>query len=181
MSKIPTPEELDRIISELDIKTGVGDPSGKYYGQELTAEAEKRIDSKGEPIVEGLPWSEAGTGIYLSISVSDGKPTVLGGIRGGDQMAVSKRLTNRALVLTCVATTGKPYLDRKSAGAALEIPSDLGSDSIKRKYVVEWIKDTSAESLAMFGVDVSKKQGAFNEMGLSVAMAAQSALEGAGL
>jgi len=179
--KTPTPEELDSIISKLDIKTGVGDPSGKYFGQDLTAEAEKRIDSKGDPIVEGLAWSDSGTGIYLSISVSEGKPKVLGGIKGGNQMSVSKSLTNRPLVLTCVATEGKPVLDRKYAGAALEVPSDLGQDSIKRKYVVEWIKDTSAESLAMFGVDVSTNKSAFTEMGLSVAMAAESALEGAGL
>ena len=179
--KTPTPEELDRIISELDIKTGIGDPSGKYFGQELTSEEERRIDSKGEPIVEGKSWSDAGTGMYLSISVSSGAPKVTGGTLGGSQLPVSKRMTNLPLVLTCVTTLGKPVMDRKCAGAALEVPSDLGSDGLKRKYVVEWIRDTSAEALALFGVDMSKDKDAYKEMGLSIAMAAESAIVGARL
>ena len=50
MSKRLTDDQLDEIVSKLDIKIGVGDPSSPYFGTLLSQEDEQKLDPKGEPV-----------------------------------------------------------------------------------------------------------------------------------
>ena len=174
--------KIDEIIAKLDIKTGVGDPSSPYFGKLLTAEEEAKIDPSGAPIVEGETWGSSGTGLYLTIAVAHrggfGSSTVT---LGGSAFPVSLALSPQGLHLACITTSGKPAFNLPVAGASLELPADLGRDSLKRKYVVEWIRDTAAEALALNGVDLSKNKAAYQHLGLTVAMAAENAIRGTGL
>jgi hypothetical protein len=179
---LATEEEIYEVIKNLNIKTGIGDPSSEVFGQTLTEEEEKKVDSKGCPIVDGLPWSDAGTGLYLTIAVSPQAALKANKkIIGGTTFPVSLALSSLGLHMTVVTTEGRPTFSQGMAGAALEVPSDLGRDSIKRKYVVEWIRDTAAEALALNGVDLGGNKAAYQHLGLTVAMSAEQALVATGL
>lgn len=177
-----TEEEIEEIIGALDIKTGVGDPSSPFYGQLLSQEDENRLDPAGSPVVEGDTWGESSTGLYLTIAVTKGG---FGGSSratlGGAYTPVSLRLSSQPLTIACISTMGKPSFPVRSAGASLELPGDLARDKHKRQYVVEWIKDTAAEALALYGVDLSKDKDAYQALGLTVALMAEDAIRGTGL
>ena len=49
---------------------GVGHPN---FQQMMSADDEKKVDEKGMPVVLGLPWSAAATGLYITLCVSRGK------------------------------------------------------------------------------------------------------------
>jgi hypothetical protein len=183
MSKQYSEEEIQSIVDGLEIKTGVGDPSNPYFGQLLSAEDEKRIDEKGRPIVEGKPWSGASTGLWLTVACAPtmGGAEHAGSPLGGDWLPVSLGLSTYGLKLGVHTTLGRPKFSGTVAGSCMELPSDLASDSIKRKYVVEWLKETCAEALALYGCDVTSKRSAYSDLGLSVATVAEDAILKAGL
>jgi len=69
MSETPTytPGSRPGIAKPLSDRVGQGDPSGKYFGQILSSDEEKRVDEKGELVVHGKTWGEAQTGLYLTL------------------------------------------------------------------------------------------------------------------
>lgn len=52
----------------------IGKPGHPDFQKMLSADDEKRVDEKGRPVVLGLPWSVAGTGLYITVLVTQGKP-----------------------------------------------------------------------------------------------------------
>ena len=171
-------EEIDEIVSNLDIKVGVGDPSSPYFGQLLSEEDEAKLDNKGEPIVEGDRWGDCSTGMYLVVAVgANNNPFTLLDRKslGGGTFPFGR------VQITVVTTEGKPRFTQTVAGACLELPVDLGRDELKRRYVVEWLTDTAAEALAMNGVDLGGHPGLYKQLGLQVAVTAENAIQGTGL
>ena len=175
--------KIDEVLKNLEIKTGIGDPSSPHFGSVLTHDEERRIDDKGNPIVEGLPWGDSSTGLYLTLAVVATQQHLMSNrvTLGGSTFPVSLALSPLGLQMSVITTQGIPTFSLPTSGASLEIPSDLGQDSIKRKYVVEWLRDTAAESLALAGVDLSKNKAAYQHLGLTVAMAAENAILATGL
>lgn len=152
-----------------------GHPLDPNRGSVLSADDEKRIDDKGRPIALGLLWSKATTGLYLIVAVTKGDPKIDRKLIGGAQTVVRK-----AARLTVGVTFGRPRLSSEFWGAALELPSDLGRDRVKQKYVAEWLRDTTLEALEGAGHPVSGK-GAINQLGLWVANTSNDAINAAGL
>ncbi len=181
MSKRLSEEKIEEIVSNLDIKVGMGDPSSPLFGQLLSVEDEQKLDPKGELVVNKAPWSKVSTGLYLTVAV-----TLLGTLKvsktlGGRPIPVPWQLSKTPLWLYVLTSEGKTTFDGVVAGAALELPSDLGQASLNRKYVVEWIRDTATEGLAMYGADLANQPEAYKTLGLSVAIAAEEAIMRTGL
>jgi len=145
MSDTPTfhPGARDGIARPLSDRVGQGDPTGKYYGQVLTEEEEKRVDEKGERVVYGLPWSRAKTGLYLSLFAPK-DPREFTSPYGS-----TVRLTDKVLLWIDVGV-GRVRCPVEGAGLCLELPSDLGQDPLKARYVTEWIIETVKEILGGF-------------------------------
>ena len=92
------------------------------FRRHLSEEDEKRTDHQGRPAVLGLPWSQAGTGLWL--------------------------------MLGCVRTShGKrPVAPHDGFWGALELPSDLATDALKKKYVTEWICNEVDKAIGQTGL-----------------------------
>ena len=168
---------------EIDVKWG--HPNDPNRGQLLTEDDEKRMDAEGRPIVDGLSWSEAATGLYLFVGVADGPLTFGARVSG----ASAERIPGTSKWMSVGVLNGKASADKHWAGASLEIPSDLGRDHLKQKYVAEWVADTAAEALALTGCSKAVAMGEtdagihtrMSSVGIWVGGAAQKAIESTGL
>lgn len=178
-------DDTGKLVGLADV--GVGDPTSPYHGQLLSVEDELRIDEKGQKVVEGLTWGEAKTGLYLAIALGAGPMVALVPQRSGTSMPVPAGIVSGADMRLCVGcwldkppTFGKPVV-----GAAIELPSDLGRDSIKRRYVTEWIAHTTVEAFAERGIAWNMRHDRlgpeFVKMATMVCMAAEDAIAKAGL
>lgn len=172
-------------MSELpvEIQAGVGDPSSPLYGQLLSEEDEKRLDEKGEEVVDGLPWSECKTGVYLSVLVSPNLPYADRRTLGGGVCAVPSKIKGDLkgpLNIALFTTLGKPAFNCPFFGASLELPSDLAKDGLKKKYVIEWLVHTVSESLGGFAIELNDPLNA-ETVGLWVSQAAEDAIRATGL
>jgi len=142
-----------------DIRTGVGDPRSRYFGQLLSEEDEKRLGADDEVIATHELWSKAQTDLYLTIGVSRNAPAskaVLGGQVIPSSVAVVD-LPNKCSLRICTSH-GKPEIlygtrQHPFMGASLELPSDLGRDEAKRAYVSEWITNTFQEAITGQGLE----------------------------
>jgi hypothetical protein len=154
---------------------GVGTPD---FQEALSDGDQKKIDEKGAPIVLGLPWSEAGTGLYLSVYLVRVAP--------GVKLGADRPVLGRALgmppcedgvvrALGVFVSRGKPVWNLGGHGAALELPSDLGQDALKVKYVTEWFIDTVKEAVTADGMDPSSLNKLAGEMVLTVERAVHEA------
>ena len=182
MSKRLSEDQIDEIVRSLEVKVGMGDPTSPYFGQLLSEEEEKILDAKGERVVSGLPWSEARTGLWLTVAVCPERFAVdASSLLGGEPIPVVSHLTGKPFYLYVTSSEGKPVFTKPVAGASLELPVDLGRDELKRKYVVEWLRDTSAESLALMGISYDGKPKEYAALGLWVASAAEAAIVRTGL
>jgi len=177
MSAKMSQEEIDEVVSKLEITTGVGDPSSPYFKQLLTEDDEARLDTKGNPVVEKSRWGDCGTGLYLVVAANVGDhPAAL------DRKSLGGGSFKYAHVnITVVTTKGKPTMNAVFSGACLELPVDLGEDELKRRYVVEWLVDTASEAMAMWGVNISGNPGLYEQLGLRIASTAEHAIQGTGL
>lgn len=129
---------------------GHGHPMDPNRDKLLSADDEKRIDEEGRPVAIGELWSNAKTGAYINIAVTYGTPTLASDKTMLGYAATGKNLDDRFIHVFC--TVGKPKIFQKFVGAALELPSDLGRDAVKQKYVTEWVAATAAEALVKAGV-----------------------------
>ncbi len=86
------------------------DFTDEHFRRHMTPEDEKRTDHQGRPAVLGLPWSQAGTGLFLMIGCVQRRP----GTKGVE-------------------------IPMDGFWGALELPVDLATDALKKKYVTEWI------------------------------------------
>ena len=119
-----------------EIKAGIGDPTKPT----LSPEEEKRVDADHRPVVHGLAWSDAPTGLYLT--VFGAQPTgPLGCLSPYKGSAIL--LDNMAVFVG--VTRGKPTFSLAGHGASLELPVDLGLDTLKQRYVMDWLIDTAKE------------------------------------
>ena len=130
----------DNVKHLLGVTTGVGDPGSKFYGELLSSEEEKKIDSSGELVVSKAPWSLVPTDLYLSIV----------GTRTQVSVACDRAFRGDSLwlgntLLTVVVTTGKPKFISEVWGLALQLPSDLGQDALKQDYLTQWVIATTKE------------------------------------
>ncbi len=130
---------------------GQGHPLDPNRGKVLSEDDEKRIDEQGRPIVDGLLWSKAASGAYLWVTASreavgSNSHTLIGA------SCIKKNLGGVQLTLGCAI--GVPTFSVPTAGACLELPTDLGRDAAKRDYVAQWLAHTAAESLVIMGVDL---------------------------
>lgn len=142
---IHTPGSRDAVKkAPLPGHVGVGDPSGKYFGQVLTAEEEKRVDEKGRPVVQGMTWGAASTGLYLTLFAPK-NPREFTSPYGS-----TVKLTDRCVLWMDVGL-GRVKTPVEGVGLCLELPADLGSDKLKAQYVSEWAVATVKEILAGFG------------------------------
>lgn len=119
-----------------------GHPLAKEKG--LSEDDEKRVDERGDPVVTGLPWSGASTGLWLALLGTRQPLHIL-------QAGCTNSMGTEAggLFLTLVVTEGRPTLSRDAWGSCLELPSDLGQDPLKRAYLMEWLTHTAAETLEL--------------------------------
>ena len=101
------------MAGDLDPKHPVAGTGHPGFQEMLSADEEKKVDEKGMPVVLGLPWSAAKTGLYITLCVS----------------------------------RGRIKHDRPVHGLSLELPSDLGRDLLKQKYLMEWLAATAEEAI----------------------------------
>jgi hypothetical protein len=128
-------------MSKDDPIVGVGHPD---FQEMLSADDEKRVDEKGRAVVDKEVWSRTGTSLYLTIAACKSPLLVDRHYQGAVKVVFGDTR------LVCIATMGKPVLGTENVGAALEIPSDLGDDPLKSKYVTEWIIETMKEAAAAY-------------------------------
>lgn len=117
------------------------DPRSKINGEDA-----KIVDEKGLAVVEGKPWSEVPTGIYLALVHLDDPEWM------ADRRLLALRHIGERTKL--VITHGKVKFNTGFYGAAIELPSDLSSDALKRKYLGEWLGSTWAEIVMSRDLDV---------------------------
>jgi hypothetical protein len=130
----------DKSKADPNIRSGVGNPASRHYGELLSVEDEKRIDADDRIVVEKRLWGEAGTGVYLSIlGTRTEKPVVA----DRDTSAQSLWLGNTMLTIACSA--GKPRWKHEYFGLCIELPDDLGSDPSKQDYLTQWVIETTKE------------------------------------
>jgi len=183
--RIELTDDAGHVVGIADV--GVGHPDDPYRGQLLSVDDERRIDEKGELVVRGVPWSEAGTGLWLTVAVGAGLLAAHVPAHSGKSMSISPRLVRGADMRIFVGTFRdvKPRWQGTVTGACLELPHDLGRDDIKHKYVTEWLAHTVIESLALIGLgfDMGHKElgEEYQTLALMAAMAAEDAIHGAGL
>ena len=128
-----------------------GHPLDPNRGVLMSEDDEKRMDEQGRPIVDGLLWSKAASGAYMFVTASrefigSNSHTLIGA------SCIEKGLGGIKLTIGC--TIGAPSFSVHTAGACLEIPTDLGRDDIKQSYIAQWLAHTSAEALALMGVNL---------------------------
>lgn len=166
---------------------GLGHPDDPYRGQLLSVEDERRLDEKGQPVVKGLAWSEARTGLWLTIAAGAGALSGLSPAHSGGCFSISPRIVRGADMRLFVGTfrDAKPVFSTPTCGACLELPSDLGSDSIKRKYVTEWIAHTVIEALSGIGLtfDMSDENlgPEYKKLAIMATWSAEDAIKDSGL
>jgi hypothetical protein len=149
---------------------GSGDPSGKYFGEMLSEDEEKRVDEKGRKVVEGLTWGLASTGLYLTLFAPKNPRDFSSPY--GEVLA----LTDRCYLWMDVGR-GRVKTPVEGVGLCLELPSDLGSDALKAQYVSEWVIATVKEILAGFNESPWLPEG----IQVCLAMKVDAAISKAGL
>lgn len=183
--KAPLTDELAHAIAEsINVDVQMGHPLDPTRGQLRSVEDEQRLDEKGEPVVHGEVWSKTGTGLYLNILVTRERPLADRPMYGGVHCDVPSSLMPAKAGSRMIAvgvTMGKPTFNIDYWGAALELPSDLARDELKRRYVVEWIGDTAVEALRGAGARLSVYPERASELGLWVAASSENAIQKAGL
>tara|TARA_R110000803_G_scaffold149677_6_gene215125 strand:- start:292 stop:879 length:588 start_codon:yes stop_codon:yes gene_type:complete len=166
---------------------GVGDPTNPYHGQLLSVDDEKRLDSRGAEVVKGLPWSQANTGLWFTIASGAGEIKSDIPPHCGTSMSIPQRVVSGAdaRLFVGIFRDYKPKFSTPVYGAAIELPSDLGGDEIKRKYITEWIAHTTVEAVSGLGVTFDmndpKLGHEFVKMATMVTWAAEDAIRESGL
>ena len=112
----------------------------------------QKVDDTGQPVVLGKAWSECSTGLFLNVLVTPNAPARIDLQFKGDNIY----LVDANLWLHISSTLGKPSSSMACVGACLEIPSDLGQDTLKQQYVTEWVIATIRESVTLSGGDPLK-------------------------
>jgi hypothetical protein len=158
-----------------EIKTGVGNPLDPYNDELLSVEDEKRLDDKGRLVVHGKPWSSASTGLFLwsALWVGDEITQLVPGGKGQSDIDLSG-LYKRKWTLSIGLSQGRPRFNLPCVGASIEVPSDIGDDSLKQKYLGEWLVATVLESLENRDLPVSKD--IMDELALKVSFSADRAI-----
>lgn len=128
---------------------GTGHPDPKHPSNQHQGDAAKLVDYTGNPVVSQKPWSAAKTGLYISIGLSRTKPTEMKypeymHARGKTNLHLWPQGTAWVFIAT---SEGVPRWSTDVWGASLELPDDLGRDKLKQQYVMEWMRETLAESL----------------------------------
>lgn len=141
LSKRPkrTPQEILRDLEENPPVVQVGHPLARE--KNLTPSDEKRVDEQGRPIVTREPWSQVHTGIYLSLCGSREPLHVL-------EMQNTNGMGTEVggLFVTLTTTVGyRPGFSKEAWGISLELPADLGHDTLKQGYVMEWLVASMTE------------------------------------
>ena len=166
---------------------GVGHPDDPYRGQLLSVDDERRLDERGREVVRGKPWSEASTGLYLTVALGEGDMVALRPQLNGTSFSVPERIVSGSDYRLFVGTfrDHKPAFGKPPIGAYLEIPDDLAPDALKRKYVTEWIAHTTVEAFTKIGIAFQMNHnelGAeFVKLATMVCMAAEDSIKDAGL
>jgi hypothetical protein len=163
----------------MDIKpiVGQGHPLDPDRSKILSEDDEKRIDEKGNPIVEGKLWSKASTGLYLVIALHTVPLSADRLFKGHSEIDTGIH----KFKLTMGVTEGKPTFLHDTVGACLELPDDLGTDAIKRQYVIEWIVDTVMEAFADRNIILKKEEVFTMNLVECVAHASDIAIQATGL
>jgi hypothetical protein len=133
-----TKEEILKDLEENPPEVKIGHPLGDLSGNSL--DDDKRMDEKGNVVVDGQLWSQSHTGLWLSLLGTRGGLAPIGVISIAEEMT-----TVGGLNVALVTTFGKPQWTTETIGQAIEIPSDLGQDPSKREYMTAWILRTMLE------------------------------------
>jgi hypothetical protein len=143
----------------------------------LSADEEKQVDDKGRPVVDGKPWSKTSTGMYLVIALHTVPLSADRNMIGHSEIDTG---VNK-FQMTMGVTHGKPTFLHPIVGACLELPDDLGTDALKRQYVVEWIVHTTMEAFADRDIILKKDEVFTMNLMECVAHAADIAIQATGL
>jgi len=154
----------------VDPKAVIGHPNDPNRGQLLSADDEKRVDDKGRPVVDGLLWSNARTGLYLFVGGSSGPLMADRPIYG------ARGLHLKNTKLSVGVTRGRPVFNTDCWGACLELPSDLARDGLKRQYVAEWIGHTAAEALGELQVELAGHAESIEKVAVWLCQSAEEAI-----
>ena len=106
----------------------------------------QRVDDTGSLVVHGKPWSQCGTGIFLTVAVSKGRALFPEGRVTGKSFLLSDQLW-----LNIFGSPGKLRFYIPTFGTCLELPSDLGDDPLKQQYVTDWFIETVREAVLLSG------------------------------
>lgn len=167
---------MSKLEEDLDprYKTGVGNPLSPYNDVLLSAEDEKRMDDKGNLVVEGLPWSQVPTNRYLWVALWWGSELTQLVPGGKGQTDTRLGWWSGRYNLSMGISVGPPRFNKATIGACIEVPADLADDPLKKQYMVEWLVATVQEALEARKLGVpADKQG---DLGVVVATMAERAI-----
>ena len=110
------------------------------------------MDDKGRKVIHGKLWSDAHTNIFLVVALhGKDKATCLTPKVGQCDVDIRNALVDSLgqdrWTMSIMTTVGRPRFLHATVGACLELPEDLAEDSLKVRYVTEWLVTTCSEAL----------------------------------
>lgn len=123
-----------------------------YDHKQFSPDDEKKVDIKGDAVVDGLPWSAAKTGTWLTLfGFKKPEGQTIGHLLppGADWFPLTE-----GVQFMMAVTPFKPRFVVPGWGACIELPSDLGDDALKRDYLTQWMVETTKEILEQSGARV---------------------------
>lgn len=116
-------------------------PTNKYKGEDAFL-----FDDKGRPVTSKGRWGGKGTDLWIFLLVSEDQVDLHGPADGLKPPEVCTSRIGRVW-FTVGVSEGRPTFKTKVHGQALELPSDLARDDLKKQYLIDWLKDTAVENL----------------------------------
>ena len=142
-----TKKELEEAGHDFTAK--LGDP--RQRKEMLTEEEEKKVDDKGNLVVYGATWSSVPTGIFLSVYATPPVSNPARVTNCSKWFRATRRTKNARFIIA--TSFGRPAWDQEGVGCCLELPGDLGQDTLKQQYVVEWLMHTMVECCELTQTD----------------------------
>lgn len=126
-------------------KAAMGHPDPNHPSNRFKDDAAKLVDWEGRPVVRGLPWGEAGSGLWLFVAVSEAAPPTPTAADGAKAPRVA-RWSVGGVWFTVGCTEGRPsWPSGRVFGNAMELPHDLARDELKKTLVMDWLRDMAQE------------------------------------
>jgi hypothetical protein len=127
-------------------KAGMGHPDPNHPTNRYKGADALLYDYEGRPITSKGRWGDKGTNLWMFLTVSEQSPGLRAPADGlKDPKVCRKSMGGVWFTLGC--SEGRPAFMTTVFGLALELPSDLATDDLKKAYCIDWLKDTALECL----------------------------------